>query len=83
MFCDERGQTGIAQEYHYGMTLALLIALGVRVIEVDQLGTLGRYLPSLNLLLLDSSLDSRNRELISARVLPLVEVQTRGEPDRC
>ena len=55
------------------MELDFVRALGVRVVEVEQLGTQGRFLPSLNLLLIDSELDNEARERISLRALPLID----------
>lgn len=52
------------------MALAFLIALGVRIIEVERLGRDARYLPDLRVLLLDIGLSDDERERVSSRVLP-------------
>ena len=52
------------------MPFTFMEALGVRIVEVDDLGPDARYLPSLRLLLVESTLDDAGRDRVSDLVLP-------------
>lgn len=78
---ERKSRNFLAQVPHYlSMPFDFMRAIGVRIVEVDDLGPDARYIPSLHLLLVDAALDDAARTRIDDRVLPIVFDNPRPYP---